>query len=266
MLLAVTAGVFLVSGSTAVSAAAKLNKTEVTIEIGERQKVKVKGTTKKVKWKSSDKTIATVTKRGNIDAKAKGECIVTATVGKKKLKCKVTVTDSLGDLLDKEVVHEGVVLKVASGWEFVKEMAEDGYYPYDIDKNTFKILTLELAEEKESDYNFRTSSEEQFLKTVKTFARGYKKDYDLQDIGYTVIKPTNEYIGRITGTRKSDKNLNMVIYVKLTKSKIIIVSGMDFDKLTESTDKIAERVCREAKLAETETKEKTEETTEQKTE
>ena len=267
MLLAVTAGVFLISGSTAVSAAAKLNKTEVTIEIGERQKVKVKGTTKTVKWKSSDKTIATVTKRGNIDAKAKGECIVTATVGKKKLKCKVTVTDSLGDLLDKEVVHEGVVLKVASGWEFVKEMAEDGYYPYDIDKNTFKILTLELAEEKESDYNIRTSSEEQFLKTVKSFARSYKKDYDLQDIEYTVIKPSDEYMGRITGTRKSgDKNLFMVIYVKLTKAKIIIVSGMDYDKLTESTDKISERVCREAKLAETETKEKTEETTEQKTE
>ena len=267
MLLAVTAGVFLISGSTAVSAAAKLNKTEVTIEIGERQKVKVKGTTKTVKWKSSDKTIATVTKRGNIDAKAKGECIVTATVGKKKLKCKVTVTDSLGDLLDKEVEHEGVTIKVASGWEFVKEMAEDGYYPYDIDKNTFKILTLEIAEEKESDYNIRTSSEEQFLKTVKSFARSYKKDYDLQDIEYTVIKPADEYMGRITGTRKSgDKNLFMVIYVKLTKAKIIIVSGMDYDKLTESTDKISERVCREAKLAETETKEKTEETTEQKTE
>ncbi|MBR4144105.1 MAG: Ig-like domain-containing protein [Lachnospiraceae bacterium] len=267
MVLAVAAGVLLIAGETPVSAAAKLNKTEVTIEIGERKKVKVKGTTKTVKWKSSDKSIATVTKRGNIDAKAKGECIVTATVGKKKLKCKVTVTDTIGDLLDKEVEHEGVSLKVASSWELVKDMSGEGYYPYDIDKNTFKIITLELSEESEKDYDIRTASEEQYLKTVKSFARTYKKDYDLQDIEYTVIKPADEYIGRITGTIKSgDKTIFNVIYVKLTKAKIIIVSGMDYDKLTDSTDKIAERVCREAKLVETKNEDNTEENTKDKTE
>ena len=127
MVLAVAAGVLLIAGETPVSAAAKLNKTEVTIDNGERKKVKVKGTTKTVKWKSSDKSIATVTKRGNIDAKAKGECIVTATVGKKKLKCKVTVTDTIGDLLDKEVVHEEVSLRVSSNWELVKDMADEGF-------------------------------------------------------------------------------------------------------------------------------------------
>lgn len=267
MVLAVAAGVLLIAGETPVSAAAKLNKTEVTIEIGERKKVKVKGTTKTVKWKSSDKSIATVTKRGNIDAKAKGECIVTATVGKKKLKCKVTVTDTIGDLLDKEVVHEEVSLRVSSNWELVKDMADEGYYPYDIDKNTFKIITLELSEENEKDYNIRTASEEQYLKTVKSFARTYKRDYDLQDIEYTVIKPADEYIGRITGTIKSgDKTIFNVIYVKLTKAKIIIVSGMDYDKLTDSTDKIAERVCREAKLTEETTEEKTKEKTKENTE
>lgn len=267
MVLAVAAGVLLIAGETHVSAAAKLNKTEVTIEIGERKKVKVKGTTKTVKWKSSDKSIATVTKRGNIDAKAKGECIVTATVGKKKLKCKVTVTDTIGDLLDKEVVHEEVSLRVSSNWELVKDMADEGYYPYDIDKNTFKIITLELSEENEKDYNIRTASEEQYLKTVKSFARTYKRDYDLQDIEYTVIKPADEYIGRITGTIKSgDKTIFNVIYVKLTKAKIIIVSGMDYDKLTDSTDKIAERVCREAKLTEETTEEKTKEKTKENTE
>ena len=264
MVFAVAAGILLIAGETPVSAAAKLNKTEVTIEIGERKKVKVKGTTKTVKWKSSDKSIATVTKRGNIDAKAKGECIITATVGKKKLKCKVTVTDTIGDLLDKEAVHEGVSLKVSSNWELVKDMAEEGYYPYDIDKNSFKIITLELSEENEKDYNIRTASEEQYLKTVKSFARTYKKDYALQDIEYTVIKPADEYIGRITGTVKSgDKTIFNVIYVKLTKAKIIIVSGMDYDKLTDSTDKIAERVCREAKLVEEKNADNTEQSTEE---
>ena len=257
MVFAVAAGIFLIAGETPVSAAAKLNKTEVTIEIGERKKIKVKGTTKTVKWKSSDKSIATVTKRGNVDAKAKGECIITATVGKKKLKCKVTVTDSLGDLLDKEVEHDGVLFHVASGWEFIENMSEEGYYPYELDKNIFKTLELTISEEKESDYNIRTSSDEQFLKTVKVFVRSYKKDYQLENVEYSVIKSDAGYMGRITGSCKSeDKTVFMVIYVKLTKARIILVSGMDYDKLTESTDKIAERICKDAVLvAETGTEE-----------
>ena len=250
MLLAVTVGVFLISGSVRVSAAAKLNKTSVTIEVGERKKVKVKNTTKTVKWRSSDKSIATVTKRGNIDAKAKGECTITATVGKKKLTCKVTVTDAIGDLLDKEVDHEDIRFRISSGWEYIEDASgAEGFYSYDMDKNTFKILSLELSEESEKDYNIRTESEENFLKTVKAFVKAYKNKYAIMDAEYSIIKTDTGFLGHITGYSQSgNKNIYMSIYIKLTSQKIIIVTGMDYDKLTSSTDKIAERVCKEAKL------------------
>ena len=55
------------------------------------KQLKVKNTRKKVTWKSSRPKIATVTKTGKIKAKRKGTSIITATVGKKKLRCTVKV-------------------------------------------------------------------------------------------------------------------------------------------------------------------------------
>ena len=46
---------------------------------------------RKVKWSTSDKKIASVSKKGVVKAKALGEAVVTAKYGKKQFKCKVTV-------------------------------------------------------------------------------------------------------------------------------------------------------------------------------
>ena len=69
----------------------KLNKTKATIYRGRTIKLKVKNNKKKVKWKSSNKKIATVTKKGVVKAKNVGKATITATVRKKKYKCKITV-------------------------------------------------------------------------------------------------------------------------------------------------------------------------------
>ena len=69
----------------------RLNKTKVTIKVGQTYKLKVKGTKKKVKWTSSKKSVVSVSKKGKIKGKKKGKAIITARVGKKKLKCKVKV-------------------------------------------------------------------------------------------------------------------------------------------------------------------------------
>lgn len=68
-----------------------LNKTSVTLKVGKTCKLKVKGTTKKVKWASKNKSIATVTKSGKVKAKRVGKTTITAKVSGKTLKCKVTV-------------------------------------------------------------------------------------------------------------------------------------------------------------------------------
>jgi hypothetical protein len=71
----------------------KLNKTQVLVRIGSPVKLKVKNVKKKkkIKWKSSDKKIATVSKKGVVKGKNDGNCTITAKIGKKKLKCKIAV-------------------------------------------------------------------------------------------------------------------------------------------------------------------------------
>lgn len=68
----------------------RLSKTKLSLVVGQRKTIKVKGTKKAVKWSTSKKRVATV-KKGKITAKKKGIAIIKAKVARKTLKCKVTV-------------------------------------------------------------------------------------------------------------------------------------------------------------------------------
>lgn len=68
-----------------------LNRTKGTVTVGKQLKLKVKGTTKKVTWKSQKKKIATVSKKGVVTGLKAGKTNITAKVAGKKLVCKVTV-------------------------------------------------------------------------------------------------------------------------------------------------------------------------------
>ena len=74
-----------------VQAAAKMNKSKVTLIKGQALQLKVNGNSKKVKWASSRKNVATVNSKGKVVAKNKGTAVITAKVGKKKYTCKITV-------------------------------------------------------------------------------------------------------------------------------------------------------------------------------
>ncbi len=77
----------------------KLDKTKCTLKVGEKLKLKPifkpeNVTEQKIKWKSSNKKIAVVDKKGKISAKKKGTCVITATTSNgKKAKCKITVKE-----------------------------------------------------------------------------------------------------------------------------------------------------------------------------
>ena len=73
----------------------KLNQKKATINTGEKLQLKVEGTDQKVKWASSNKAVATVSKKGLVKGKKAGKATITATVGKKTYKCKVTVKNSV---------------------------------------------------------------------------------------------------------------------------------------------------------------------------
>lgn len=72
-------------------AAVRLNKTTVTVGINQTVTLKVTGTSSKVKWKSSNNKIATVSSKGIVKGKKKGTVTITAEVKKKNYKCRVTV-------------------------------------------------------------------------------------------------------------------------------------------------------------------------------
>lgn len=81
--------------TTEAASKVKLNKKKVTLYVGNTTTLKLKGTTQKIKWSSSNKSIATVSSKGKVKAKKAGTATITAKVGKKKYKCKVSVKDVL---------------------------------------------------------------------------------------------------------------------------------------------------------------------------
>ena len=81
--------------ATADAKKVKISKKKVSMYVGGTYKLKVKGTKKKVKWSSNKKAVAQVTKKGVVKAKSVGSARITAKVGAKKLRCKVTVKPSV---------------------------------------------------------------------------------------------------------------------------------------------------------------------------
>lgn len=70
----------------------RLNKTTVKVTTGKTVRLKVKNSGKKrVKWKSNNRKIATVSSKGLVKGKKAGKTVITAKIGKKRLKCRVTV-------------------------------------------------------------------------------------------------------------------------------------------------------------------------------
>ena len=69
-----------------------------------------------IKWKSSDKSIATVSSKGKVTAKKAGTCTITATVNGKELSCEVTVKKPQMNKTKKTVyVDETYQLEVLGG-------------------------------------------------------------------------------------------------------------------------------------------------------
>ena len=79
------------SGYVVSAASVKISKTKYKMNKGEKFTLKITGTNKTVKWSTSNKKIATVNSKGKVTAKKKGTVTITAKVGSKKFKCKITV-------------------------------------------------------------------------------------------------------------------------------------------------------------------------------
>ncbi len=81
----------LIPAFQASAASVRLNKTKIVLVVGQTYNLKVSGTKKTPQWSSSNKKIVSVTKKGVVKGLKKGTATITAKIGKKKYKCKVTV-------------------------------------------------------------------------------------------------------------------------------------------------------------------------------
>ena len=73
-----------------------ISDTKATIYKGDTRTIRLVGTKQKAKWTSSNQSVATVDKNGKVKAKKAGTATITATLGKKKYTCKVTVKNKSG--------------------------------------------------------------------------------------------------------------------------------------------------------------------------
>lgn len=79
---------------TAKAAAIKINKKKLTLAKGKIFQLKLIGTKKNPKWKSTNKAVASVSEKGKVMAIGSGEATITAKLGGRKYTCKVTVKSS----------------------------------------------------------------------------------------------------------------------------------------------------------------------------
>lgn len=75
----------------ATAASAKINKKKATLSVGKTCKLKVTGCSGSISWKSSNKKVATVNKKGLVQANKAGTAKITAKARSKKWSCKITV-------------------------------------------------------------------------------------------------------------------------------------------------------------------------------
>lgn len=77
------------------SNAASISKKKLNMAVGDTFQLKVKGTTKKVKWRSSKSSVVSVTSNGTLKAKKYGKAVITAKVGKQSYKCNAFVSKNI---------------------------------------------------------------------------------------------------------------------------------------------------------------------------
>lgn len=79
------------STMTADAASMKINKKKLTLDAGGSYTLKIRKAKKKIKWKSSKKSVATVSSKGKVTARKAGSATITARVSGRKFTCKVKV-------------------------------------------------------------------------------------------------------------------------------------------------------------------------------
>lgn len=150
------AGLYFVTCAVKVTGPKKitLNKTSASIYIGNSVTLKAKKSknlTGTVKWKSSNKSIATVSSSGKVTGKKAGTATITAYIGKVKATCKITVKKlfDLKDYVDKDYTKLVKKLPKEQYWDKYQDPAGTGNL-YMFDSNNMSFFRYNIKTKKVS--------------------------------------------------------------------------------------------------------------------
>ena len=233
MVLLVLFGLVFASSGLEISAASKvkMSESEITLEVGKTKKLKLKGA-KNVKWKSNDKTIATVTKKGKVKAKKAGTCIVYATSDDGLDYCIVNVTEP-----KKKVKAVKIHKEYAGVYKMTSMNSDDmdikkGYFDI-FEKHGIFMATMELTENGHAKLVFNSGNESvaEYTITDKYFVddeTGRKLVYVFKD-------------GEVTLFEQSILSTVDSTFVKMTDSEIAIwKKGYSEEELQKAAEEVTE--------------------------
>ena len=163
---------------------ARLSDRSVSIETGKTYKLKVLNTSEDITWETSNKKIAKVSSKGRITAKRAGSCKIYATVGTKKLTCRVTVYNNYSAASDKYSVSGFSELmgklplkkfKYDSAPAYFKELSTLG-------KNCVVYFGLTVDK---SDIALDSDNYVYFIKNIKKYSAKYPDNLFLASLAQT---------------------------------------------------------------------------------
>lgn len=219
----------------------KLSSKKLTLQVGMTKKLKVKKAKKKLlkkaKWKSSKKKVATVSKKGVVTAVAPGTATISVKVGKKKLKCKVTVvaagdaqkpgvTRAPGSATDNPEGGSDTDSTPEPGGDVADRTPEPGPGG-DVTKPTAKPTATPAPTQKPASYNGKVDFNLAEGITVDVY---YTQDYTVaNEKGVTTAKPRNSETGEIdqSGDGQVNFKVNAPEGVDIT---VAVVAGKDYYK------------------------------------
>lgn len=120
---------------TAEAASLKISHTKKTLKVGKSLKLKITGNGKtKVTWKSSKKSVASVSSTGKVTAKKAGKAKITATIGTKTKTCAITVEKINPNIkkapftaVEKKIKGTDFSVAIPKGWESGQTSPANGY-------------------------------------------------------------------------------------------------------------------------------------------
>lgn len=139
------------SGTKAIVQAAtkiKINHEALNLEVGKTKSLQITGTKNKVIWETEDATVATVTKKGKVTAVSEGETVITATIGKKKLGCLVSVVkpenpyvkNALFQAVEKTL--DQISFVIPDDWTYQESVIEGTYYAVIAPEEKISIIKI----------------------------------------------------------------------------------------------------------------------------